>query len=89
MLRTPVPLTTLQPFRGELGYGAAIKVRFVTVAGQPLDHMLDRFRLAWSGFAHARMVLGGESFTALAEGLQGAPWHLGAAVSFSLTNPPP
>ena len=44
----------------------------VTVAGQPLDHMLYHFRLAWSGFAHARVVLGGESFTALAEGLQDA-----------------
>ena len=41
----------------------------VSVAGQPLDHMLYHFRLAWSGFAHARVVLGGESFTALAEGL--------------------
>ena len=33
----------------------------VSVAGQPLDHMLYHFRLAWSGFAHARVVLGGES----------------------------
>ena len=49
----------------------------VTVAGQALDHMLYHFRLAWSGFAHTRMVLGGESFTALAEGLQDALWHLG------------
>ena len=32
----------------------------VTVAGQPLDRMLYHFRLAWSGFAHARVVLGGE-----------------------------
>ena len=51
----------------------------VTVAGQPLDHMLYHYRLAWSGFAHARVVLGGESFTALAEGLQDALWHLGGA----------
>ena len=51
----------------------------VTVAGQALDHMLYHFRLAWSGFAHARVVLGGESFTALAEGLQDALWHLGGA----------
>ena len=51
----------------------------VTVAGQPLDHMLYHFRLAWSGFTHARVVLGGESFTALAEGLQDALWHLGGA----------
>ena len=51
----------------------------VTVAGQPLDHMLYHFRLAWSGFTHAHVVLGGESFTALAEGLQDALWHLGGA----------
>ena len=35
--------------------------------------------LTWSGFAHAHVVLGGESFTALAEGLQDALWHLGGA----------
>ena len=51
----------------------------ITVAGEPLDHMLYHFRLAWSGFAHAQVVLGGESFTALAEGLQDALWHLGGA----------
>ena len=51
----------------------------VTVAGHPLDHMLYHFRLAWSGFTHPRVVLGGESFTALAEGLQDALWHLGGA----------
>ena len=39
----------------------------VTIAGQPLDHMLYHFRLPWSGFAHAQVVLGGESFTALNE----------------------
>ncbi len=44
----------------------------VSVAGEPLDHLLCHFRLAWSGFTHARVVLGGESFTALAEGLQDA-----------------
>ena len=51
----------------------------VSVAGEFLDHMLYHFRLAWSGFTHAKVVLGGESFTALAEGLQGALWHLGGA----------
>ncbi len=51
----------------------------ITVAGAPLDHMLYHFRLAWSGFSHAHVVLGGESFTALAEGLQDALWHLGGA----------
>jgi hypothetical protein len=49
----------------------------VTVAGQPLDHRLYHFRLAYSGFEHAHVVLGGESFVALAEGLQNAFWSLG------------
>jgi hypothetical protein len=49
----------------------------VTVAGQPLDHRLYHFRLARSGFEHAHVVLGGESFVALAEGLQNALWSLG------------
>jgi hypothetical protein len=51
----------------------------VTVVGQPLDHRLYHFRLAYSGFEHAHVVLGGESFVALAEGLQNALWSLGGA----------
>ena len=49
----------------------------VTIAGQQLDHRLYHFRLAYSGFEHAHVVLGGESFVALAEGLQNALWSLG------------
>jgi hypothetical protein len=49
----------------------------VVVAGQALDHRLYHFRLAYSGFGHAHVVLGGESFVALAEGLQNALWSLG------------
>jgi transposase InsO family protein len=53
------------------------RVLGVTVAGHVLDHRLYHFRLAFSGFAHAHVVLGGESFVALAEGLQNALWALG------------
>ena len=49
----------------------------VTIAGLPLDHRLYHFRLVFSGFEHAQVVLGGESFVALAEGLQNALWTLG------------
>jgi len=38
----------------------------VTIAGQLLDHRLYHFRLPFSGFEHAHVVLGGESFVALA-----------------------
>ena len=37
----------------------------IAVAGEPLGHRLYHFRLAYSGFSHAHVVLGGESFTAL------------------------
>jgi len=51
----------------------------VRVAGLELDHRLYHFRLACSGFEHAHVILGGESYVALAEGLQNALWALGGA----------
>jgi transposase InsO family protein len=51
----------------------------VSIAGALLDHRLYHFRLAFSGWEHAHVVLGGESFVALAEGLQNALWALGRA----------
>jgi len=53
----------------------------VSIAGMPLDHRLYHFRLAFSGWEHGHVVLGGESFVALAEGLQNALWALGGAPS--------
>ena len=49
----------------------------VTIADVTLEHRLYHFRLAFSGWAYASVVLGGESFVALAEGLQNALWALG------------
>ena len=49
----------------------------ICIAGVALDHRLYHFRLAFSGFEGAHVVLGGESFVALAEGLQNALWALG------------
>ncbi len=51
----------------------------ISIAGVPLEHRLYHFRLAFSGWQHVRVVLGGESFVALAEGLQNALWALGGA----------
>lgn len=51
----------------------------VLIAGVALDHRLYHFRLAYSGFEHAHVILGGESYVALAEGLQNALWALGGA----------
>ena len=49
------------------------------LAGTSLDHRLYHSRLAYSGFEHAHVILGGESYVALAEGLQNALWALGGA----------
>jgi len=51
----------------------------ITIAGEPLEHRLYHFRLAYSGWSYIKVVLGGESYSALAEGLQEALWRLGGA----------
>ena len=49
----------------------------VMVAGQPFPHLLYHFVMVYSRWEHVGVVLGGESFTALAENLQQALWSLG------------
>lgn len=38
----------------------------ITLAGEPFPHRLGHIRLRWSGFAYAEVIVGGESFTAVA-----------------------
>lgn len=54
-----------------------IKKVTITINGQPLSHILYHFRLAYSGWCHVKVILSGESFSALSEGLQDALWRLG------------
>ncbi|MGA9884311.1 MAG: IS21 family transposase [Candidatus Acidiferrales bacterium] len=49
----------------------------VRIASEPLAHRFYHFVLAYSAWEHAEVVLGGESFTALARSLQNALWSLG------------
>ena len=49
----------------------------VHVAGAALPHRLYQFTFAHSGWRHACVVLGGESYQALAAGLQDALWMAG------------
>jgi len=49
----------------------------ITIAGEPFKHLLYQFRLAFSGWRHAHIVQGGESYSALADGLQSALHKLG------------
>lgn len=66
-----------EPGRLSLSDFTDTKALSITIAGEALDHRLYHFRLAFSGFEHVHVVLGGESFVALAEGLQSALWALG------------
>ena len=49
----------------------------ITVRGEPLPHLFYHYRLSFSGWEHAQVILGGESYTALTEGLQNAFWSSG------------
>jgi hypothetical protein len=66
---------------GRLGLSDFTKLKqiIITIEGQPLDHLLYHFRLAFSHWSHVKVILGGESYTALAEGLQEGLWRLGGS----------
>jgi len=68
-----------QPGRLALSDFTDMNALGITIAAVALEHRLYHFRLPYSGFEHAHVVLGGESFVALAEGLQNALWALGGA----------
>ena len=44
----------------------------ITIAGKPFEHLLYYYRLAYSGWQYVQVILGGESFIALCQGLQNA-----------------
>ena len=58
----------------------------ISIARAPLDHLLYHFRLPCGGFEHGHVILGGESFVALAEGLQNALWSAGGAPKLHRTD---
>lgn len=77
---------THEPGRMGLSDFTAMGQAGVTIAGEPLEHRLYHFRLAYSGFQHAHVILGGESYVALAEGLQNALWTLGGTPAIHRTD---
>lgn len=66
---------------GRLGLSdfTVLKNITITIKGEILEHLLYHFRLAYSGWSYMKVILGGESYTALAEGLQEALWRLGGS----------
>ena len=49
----------------------------ITIRGEPFKHLIYQFRLAYSGWRSVFICRGGESYSALAEGLQDALHKLG------------
>ena len=49
----------------------------IEIEGAAFPHRLYQFALAHSGWRHAQVCVGGESFMALSAGLQAALWRLG------------
>lgn len=66
---------------GRLGLSDFTKLKevIITIQGKPLEHLLYHFRLAFSHWSHIKIIFGGESYAALAEGLQEALWRLGGS----------
>ena len=70
---------THAPGRQGLSDFTLLKRARVTIAGKPFDHLLYHFRLAYSHWSFMKVIQGGESYTALAEGLTEALQKLGGA----------
>jgi len=51
----------------------------VTISKQPFEHLIYQFRLASSGWRDATVIQGGESYSALSDGLQNALHKLGGS----------
>lgn len=64
----------LEHHPGEMGLSdfTHFKQVEITLNGQPFEHLLYHYRLAYSGWQYVQVIQGGESFIALSEGLQNA-----------------
>lgn len=51
----------------------------ITLQGEPFEHLLYQFRFAYSGWRYVQVVRGGESYSALADGLQNALQRAGGS----------
>ena len=70
---------THEPGRQGLSDFTMLKKVSITIAGKPFDHLLYHFRLAYSHWSSMKVIQGGESYTAMAEGLTEALQKLGGA----------
>jgi hypothetical protein len=75
--REVIFLQKQQPGRMGLSDFTVLKRVEITIKHKCFHHRLYHFRLGFSGWCDVKVILGGESYTALAEGLQQALWKLG------------
>jgi hypothetical protein len=70
----PEVMFELRHTPGEMGYSdfTELKGVTITIGGRPFAHLLYHYRLAYSGWQYVQIIQGGESYIALAEGLQNA-----------------
>lgn len=73
---------------GEMGLSdfTELKTVEVTINGQPFEHLLYHYRLAYSGWQYVQIIQGGESFIGLSEGLQNALLACGGAPQLHRTD---
>jgi hypothetical protein len=71
---SPEVMFELRHEPGLIGFSdfTQLKEIVITIAGTPFEHLLYHYRLGYSGWQYAHIIQGGESFIALAEGLQNA-----------------
>jgi len=58
----------------------------ITIRGEAFAHLLYHFRLSFSGREFTHVILGGESYPALAEGMQNAFWDIGGVTKTHRTD---
>ena len=70
----PEVMFELRHTPGKMGYSdfTELKKVTVTIGGKAFEHLLYHYRLAYSGWQYVQIIQGGESYIALAEGLQNA-----------------
>lgn len=78
----------IQHLAGELGLSdfTHLKGVTVTVKGQPFQHILYHYRLAFSGWQYVQVIQGGESFVGLSQGLQNALFCCGGVPQYHRTD---
>ena len=70
---------THQPGRQGISDFTSLKDIRITIRRKFFEHIFYHFRLSFCGWSYVKVIQGGESYTALTEGLQEALWRLGGA----------